>query len=154
LQNSQSMARNAEHGDRAEGHILTRVRYPETDRMGIAHHAHYLVWFELARTEWMRELGIPYLELEQRDGIFLPVVQVGAAYHASARYDDIVRISACLAWVRRVRMRLEYAVTRQGDGLLLATGFTVHAAVDGEGRPRRLPERLVRALAGVAGESP
>ncbi len=146
------MAQDAEQRARPEGRALTRVRYPETDRMGIAHHAHYLVWFELARTEWMREMGIPYLELEERDQTFLPVVEVGVAYHAPARYDDVVRISASLGWLRRVRMKLDYSVRRERDGLLLATGFTVHAAVDGQGKPRRLPPRLVRGLVGAAGE--
>jgi len=122
--------------------------------MGIAHHAHYFVWFELARTEWMRELGVPYRELEERDRTYLPVVEAGSIYHASARYDDTLRISVQLAWVRRVRMRLEYAVTRVGDGLLLATGFTVHAAVDQQGHPRRLPDRLVRAIGSAPGETP
>lgn len=140
------MAPNAESGDRREGRAFTRVRYPETDRMGIAHHAHYFVWFELARTEWMREIGIPYRELEERHRTFLPVVEAAATYHASARYDDALRIRTFLSWVRRVRMRLEYTVTREEDGLLLATGFTVHAAVDGEGRPKRLPEGLVQVL--------
>ena len=125
-----------------EGIAWTRVRYPETDRMGVAHHAHYLVWFELGRTEWMRDLGVPYGRLEEQEGVFLPVVEAGATYHASARYDDRLRIATRVAWIRRVRMRLEYRVTRAEDGLLLATGFTVHAAVGRDGKPCRLPAAL------------
>lgn len=131
-----------------EGRVRTRVRYPETDRMGVAHHSHYLVWFEIGRTEWMRDLGVPYAEIEEREGAYLPVVEAGAAYHRSARYDDRLVVTTRVAWVRRVQMRLEYQVAREEDGALLATGHTVHACVDRAGRLRRLPERLVERLGG------
>jgi acyl-CoA thioester hydrolase len=122
--------------------------------MGVAHHSHYFVWFELGRTEWMRELGIPYADLETQDGAFLPVVEAGAAYHVSARYDDRLLVTTRLCWSKRVRMRLEYEITREDDGAVLATGFTVHACVDREGRPRRLPDRLLgRIGAGAGGEA-
>ena len=134
------------------GTTFTRVRYPETDRMGIAHHSHYLVWFELGRTEWMRELGAPYGELEDREAAFFPVVEVGAAYKASARYDELLSIATRLAWVERVRMRLEYRIER--DGTLLATGHTVHACVDRDGRPRRIPDELLARLQAAAERAP
>ncbi len=126
------------------GTTTTRVRYPETDRMGVAHHSHYFVWFELGRTEWMRELGSPYALMEDRDGVFLPVVDAGATYHASARYDERLVITTRLAWARRVRMRLEYEIARDEDRRLLATGFTVHAAVGSDGKPRKLPAWLTQ----------
>lgn len=142
------MTHDAERRRGAEGCTSTRVRYPETDRMGVAHHAHYLVWFELGRTEWLRDLDLPYAEIEE-EGVFLPVVEVGANYRAPARYDDRLLITTRLAWARGARMRLEYAVRREEDRVLLASGFTVHAAVDRRGKPRRLPQKLTRRLRGV-----
>jgi len=132
-----------------EGRTVTRVRYPETDRMGVAHHTHYLVWFELGRTELMRELGCTYAELEDRDGVFFPVVGLDAAFRASARYDEVVVITTRLASVGGVRVRFEYTISREGEGKVLAVGSTEHAAVDRRGRPRRLPPELRRRLQGM-----
>ena len=120
----------------------TRVRYPETDRMGIAHHTHYFVWFELGRTELMREAGCAYGALEENDGVFFPVIEAGAAYKASARYDETIEIETHLVSAEGARVRFEYAVRRASDGTLLATGFTVHAACGAEGRPMRIPEAI------------
>ena len=125
----------------------TRVRYPETDRMGVAHHTHHLVWFELGRTELMREAGCAYGELEDADGVFFPVVEVGAAYASPARYDETLRITTRLVSVKGVRVRFEYHVARE-TGETVSTGFTVHASVGRDGRPIRLPETLRRRLAG------
>jgi acyl-CoA thioester hydrolase len=130
-----------------QGSTSTRVRYPETDRMGIAHHTHYFTWFELGRTELMRELGCAYGELEEREGIFFPVIEAGADYLASARYDDVVTITTRLVRAGGVRVRFTYVVSRD-DGTVLATGHTEHASVDGRGRPQRLPDALRRRLAG------
>ncbi|HEX4825000.1 MAG TPA: thioesterase family protein [Candidatus Polarisedimenticolaceae bacterium] len=127
----------------------TRVRYPETDRMGIAHHTHYFVWFELGRTELMREAGCAYGALEDDDEVFFPVIEAGAAYKASARYDERIEIETRLTAAEGARVRFEYAVRRAGDGTLLATGFTVHAACGPDGRPMRIPES-VRARLGSA----
>lgn len=118
--------------------------------MGIAHHSHYLVWFELGRTEWMRELGTPYGELEDREAVFFPVVEAGAVYKSPARYDDVLRIVTRLAWTERVRMRLEYTIDRPADGVLLATGHTVHACVGRDGRAMRMPEGLAVRLRAAA----
>lgn len=133
---------------RAEDELATglRVRYPETDRMGVAYHAHYLVWFELGRTELMRELGTAYAALEEREGIFFPVVQAGVHYRAPARYDDRLIVHTRVAAVRGARIRFEYRVTRAGEPAPLASGFTEHAAVGRNGRPMRLPEELRRRL--------
>lgn len=133
---------------RSESRTTTRVRYPETDRMGVAHHTHYLVWFELGRTELMRARGCAYGALEDDRGVFFPVVEAGAKYLAPARYDDVVEIRTRLAEAGGVRVRFEYDLTRAGDGALLARGFTVHASVGRDGRPIRLPEDLRRRLVG------
>ena len=110
------------------GKTTSRVRYPETDRMGVAHHTHYFVWFELGRTELMRDAGCAYGGLEDGEGVFFPVVEAGARYESPARYDEVVDIETHLAAAEGVRVRFEYVLRRQGDGRVLARGFTVHAA--------------------------
>lgn len=130
----------------------TRVRYPETDRMGVAHHTHYFVWFELGRTELMREAGCAYGALEDDGGVFFPVIEAGASYHASARYDEVIEIETRLTCVEGVRVRFEYMLRRLDDARILSEGFTVHAACGRDGRPTRLPESLRLRLAGSGGE--
>ncbi len=132
------------------GRTSTRVRYPETDRMGVAHHTHFLVWFELGRTELLREIGFAYGELEDK-GISFPVVEAGARYRAPARYDEVLEIETRLVEARGARVRFEYSVLRTSDGVVLATGFSEHAAIGRDGRPLRLPEPLKRRLAGAIG---
>jgi acyl-CoA thioester hydrolase len=117
--------------------------------MGVAHHTHYLVWFELGRTELMRDLGCTYAELEDRDGVFFPVVALDAAFRASARYDEVVVITTRLASVGGARVRFEYTISREREGKVLAVGSTEHAAVDRRGRPRRLSPELKRRLQGM-----
>ena len=126
----------------------TRVRYPETDRMGVAHHTHYFVWFELGRTELMRQAGCAYGALEDDDGVFFPVIEAGASYHESARYDEVIEIETRLTEAEGVRVRFEYVLRRSGDARVLSRGFTVHAACGRNGRPIRLPETLRDRLAG------
>ena len=132
-----------------EGRTTTRVRYPETDRMGVAHHTHYLAWFELGRTELMRDMGCTYADLEDRDGIYFPVIALDAAFRTSARYDEVVVITTRLVRIGGARVRFEYTLSREGDGTVLATGSTEHAAVDRRGRPRRLPPGLRHQLQGM-----
>jgi acyl-CoA thioester hydrolase len=142
------MAQDAERGRPREGRTTTRVRYPEVDRMGVAHHTHFLVWFELGRTELMRDLGCSYAELEDKDGILFPVAEAGARYFASARYDEVLEVTTRMVSAAGARVRFEYEVSRVADGARLASGFTVHAAVGRDGRPRRLPVGLRARLAG------
>jgi acyl-CoA thioester hydrolase len=125
----------------------TRVRYPETDRMGIAHHTHYFVWFELGRTELMRQAGCAYGALEDDAGVFFPVIEAGAQYKASARYDEVLEIETRLVAAEGVRVRFDYAIRRAEGGTVLATGFTVHASCDASGRPTRLPDAVRQRLA-------
>jgi len=125
-----------------EGRATVRVRYPETDRMNVAYHAHYLVWFEIGRTELMRDLGCDYASLEERHGIFLPLREVGVRYHAPARYDDVLDVQTVLSSVGGASVRFDYVIVRRGDERRLVTGFTEHAAVDRAGRPNRLPAEL------------
>jgi acyl-CoA thioester hydrolase len=119
--------------------------------MGVAHHTHYFTWFELGRTELMREAGCTYGALEEDDGVFFPVIEAGAVYKAPARYDEVVNIETRLVAAEGVRVRFEYAITRPSDGAVLATGFTVHASCGRDGKPIRLSEELRRRLAGQDG---
>ncbi len=123
---------------------LVRVRYAETDRMGVVYYANYLVWFEVGRTEWLRDTGWTYREMEG-DGVRLPVIEAHCEYRQPARYDDEIEIATRASLLTPVRIRFDYDVRRATDQALTACGDTVHAALDAEGRPCRLPER-VRAL--------
>jgi acyl-CoA thioester hydrolase len=122
------------------------VRYPETDKMGVAWHGHYLAWFELGRTEWMRDAGCPYSGLENQRGIFFPVVAVGVEYKAAARYDDRLCVRTRLTKLSGARVRFEYEVVRETTDQLLATGFTEHGAINAEGKACRLPKGLSEQL--------
>lgn len=121
-----------------------RVRYAETDQMGVVYYANYLVWFEVARCEWFRETGWTYGGLEA-SGTVLPVIEAHCEYRQPARYDDEIRILSRAQLLSPVRLRFDYEVMRPGVDEPAARGWTVHAAVDGLGRPRRLP-REVRSL--------
>lgn len=122
-----------------------RVRYAETDQMGIAHHSNYLIWYELARTDFMRDLGVGYRELEE-GGLLLPVVDVKLRYRAVARYDDLLRVRC---WVREVATRrviFGYAVDRIADGQLLATAQTSLMALGSQHERTTIPEFVRAAL--------
>lgn len=120
------------------------VRYAETDMMGVVYHGNYLPWFEIGRTTMMRELGLPYRELEEQ-GYHLPVLEMGAKYLRPALYDDTVTILTTVREKPLLRIRLEYEVRRGEE--LLATGFTVHAFIDHSGKPVRPPAKAVAAFA-------
>ena len=126
--------------------VQLRVRYPEVDRMGVAHHANHFIWFEIGRTELMRARGVTYRRLED-EGIFLPVIEASCAYHAPARYDDLLRVQTRIEGATGVRIAFVYRIESEADDRLLATGTTRHASVDRNGRPRRLPARLRELLA-------
>ncbi|MFT3780930.1 MAG: thioesterase family protein [Nibricoccus sp.] len=112
------------------------VRYAETDMMGVVYHGSYLPWFEIGRTNLLKEYGVPYRKLEA-DGYFLPVVEVQARYHRPAVYDDTVTVITTLREKPGIRIELEYEIRR--DDTLLVTGKTVHAFIDRQGRPTRPP---------------
>jgi len=112
------------------------VRYAETDMMGIVYHANYLPWFEIGRTQLLKEMGISYRKLEE-EGYRLPVLEVAAKYFRPATYDDDLEIITILEEKPLLRIRLSYEV-RRGDELL-ATGTSVHAFIDREHRPVRPP---------------
>ena len=122
-----------------------RVRYAETDQMGVAYYANYFVWFEVGRCELLRSLGRTYRDLETA-GILLPVIEAQCQFRGSARYDDDLEIATVGSLISPVRVEFKYEVVRDFDGSSLATGRTVHAAVDQEGRPCRLPDDIQQVL--------
>lgn len=133
-----------------EGVVPFRVRYPEVDRMGFAHHGNYLVWFELGRTELMREAGVPYSEVEAR-GLYFPVVEAGARFRLPAYYDDELEVRTIVLPICGATVRFEYRIVRPKTAETLTTGFSVHAATDARGKPGRIPKPLVAALAAWSG---
>ena len=122
-----------------------RVRYAETDAMGVVYYANYLLWFEVARADLLREAGWSYREMEA-DGYMLPVLEAHCVYRQPARYDDELDVKTTGALVSPVRVKFMYDVVRSADAVHLATGYTVHASIDRGGRPCRLPDRVRELL--------
>jgi acyl-CoA thioester hydrolase len=123
-----------------------RVRYAETDKMGVVYYAHYLVWFEIGRTEWLRDTGWTYRDMEAQ-GLALPVLESHCEYKLGARYDDDIEIRTKARLVSPVRIAFDYAVARHADGAAIAAGYTVHVTLDSAGKPTRLPARVKELLA-------
>ena len=116
------------------------MRYAETDNMGVVYYANYLVWFEVGRTDLLRQAGWSYREMES-DGFSLPVIEAHCEYRQSARYDDDIEVRTKGELLSPVRLRFDYEVVRPADGVTIAHGHTVHASLDRGGRPCRLPAR-------------
>ena len=123
-----------------------RVRYAETDKMGVVYYANYLVWFEVARADLLRSLGWSYREMEIA-GISLPVIEAHCSYLRPARYDDEIEVRTEGRMLSPVRMEFDYQVVRSQDGTIAAEGKTVHAALDASGKPCRLPARVREVFA-------
>ncbi len=117
-----------------------RVRYAETDNMGVVYYANYLVWFEVARADLLRHAGWSYREMEI-EGFSLPVIEAHCEYRQPARYDDEVEVRTAGVLVSPVRLRFDYEVARAADSVVLAHGHTIHASLGRDGRPCRLPDR-------------
>ena len=122
-----------------------RVRYAETDKMGVAYHANYFIWFEVGRCELLRSLGGTYRQMED-NGVLLPVVEAHCDFRAPAHYDDDLAISTTGSLRSRAQIEFHYEVRRDADQRLLAVGYTVHAAMSTTGRPQRLPPDLETML--------
>ena len=113
------------------GKTNIRVRYQETDQMGLAYHGNYMAWMEVGRTELFRELGMPYKNFEER-GIYLPVVEIGCKFKNPVRYDDFLTVKTEVVLLTPVRISCAYFFSLEEE---VAEGFTTHAFVNGEGRP-------------------
>ena len=125
--------------------VRFRVRFFETDAMGIVHHASYITWFEEGRSAFTRALGYPYSRME-KEGVSLAVAEVNARYHRPARYDDEVLVTAELTQLGSRGMTFSYEVRRAEGGELLVTGSTKHISIDAQGRVTLLPHELREAF--------
>ena len=114
--------------------------------MGVVYYANYLRWFEKGRSEWLREVGRPYSEIES-EGLHFPVVEVHCRYFQSARYDEVIVIETALVEVNRASLMFGYSIKRESDDAVLAKGSTKHACIDHDGKIMRMPVELERVLA-------
>jgi acyl-CoA thioester hydrolase len=120
---------------------IVRVRYAETDKMGVVYYANYYVYFEIGRVEYMRNLGIDYREMELQDNTFIVVAESRCRYLQPARYDDPLRIRTRVTSVRKRTIRFEYEILHNETAELLAAGETAHVICDSNGRTKSLPEK-------------
>ena len=133
-----------------EHHDTTvRVRYAETDQMGVVYHANYLIWFEVGRVELMRALGIEYKRMETEDDCHIVVVDARCRYHASARYDEVILVRTRISESRNRTIRFSYEVFRDSDRELLAVGETLHVICGSNGKPKLLSGKY-RAILGCS----
>lgn len=131
--------------------VELRVRYAETDQMGVVYHANYLVWCEVGRTELIRRMGVAYAELE-RDGVFLAVSDAHLRFHGSARYDDLVAVETRLEELRSRQLKFAYQIFRKEPDVRqrLVTARTTLTALDRSGRPCKLPRAVLSMFSSVA----
>jgi len=127
-----------------------RVRYAETDQMGVVYHANYFIWFEVGRVEYLRARGFSYRAMEQDDDCHIAVVDAHCRFKAPARYDDWVVIRTRVARRRGPILHFRYEALREADGQLLAVGETVHVVLDKDFQPRNLPAKYHAGLDGQA----
>ena len=125
--------------------IELRVRYAETDQMGVVYHANYLVWCEMGRTDFIRRCGVSYAEME-RAGISLAVSELSARYHAPARYDDVIRVRTTLGDVRSRMISFDYLIVDAVTDKRLVSAQTTLISIDRSGKPVALPAELRRLL--------
>jgi acyl-CoA thioester hydrolase len=123
-----------------------RVRYAETDQMGVVYYANYFVWCEIGRVEFLRQLGFDYKTMEAEDGCMLPVVEASCRYRAPARYDDEVVLETSVTGLRQHVIKFGYRMLRASTGELLAEAETVHVVVNKEMQKRPMPERYAEAI--------
>ena len=129
-----------------------RVRYAETDQMGVAYHANFFVWFEVGRVDLLRQLGFSYRDMETEDGCFIAVVDARCRYKSPARYDDSILVRTYLRNVRESLIHFGYEVLRETDGTLLAEGETAHIVTDSEMKRRELPEKYLEVFRNAVGK--
>jgi acyl-CoA thioester hydrolase len=133
-----------------KGEARVRVRYAETDQMGVVYHANYLVWFEVGRVELMRQRGLDYKLLEQEEGCWIVVVEATARYKSPARYDDELIVETTVESVRGPVIRFGYRILRAEDSLLLCEGETVHVVLGRDMKRRRIPKKYAEILSAAA----
>jgi acyl-CoA thioester hydrolase len=125
---------------------VVRVRYAETDKMGIVYYANYLIWFEIGRTDFCRARGFAYRDMEENDDAFLVVAESYCRYKAPAYYDDELLVRTHITELRRRSLRFGYEIVRASDGQVIAEGETGHVITDSTGRVRSIPESYAQRL--------
>ncbi|HEX8816561.1 MAG TPA: thioesterase family protein [Terriglobales bacterium] len=143
---SHDVANDAVANDGAVNETRLRVRYVETDQMGVVYHANYLIWFEVGRVELLRQMGFSYRDMEEKDGCCIAVIDARCRYKAPARYDDEVMVRTRLAHLRESVIRFEYELLRADDQTLLAEGETTHIVVDMNMKKTALPRKYADAF--------
>ncbi|NOY78158.1 MAG: acyl-CoA thioesterase [Calditrichaeota bacterium] len=128
-----------------ENRMQFRVRYVETDQMGIAHHSNYFAWFECGRAELMRELGYTYAQME-KEGILMPIVEVHCKYIRPAFYDDLLELRTVVDGLPRARIKLSYVITRVETGEKIAEGDTTLAFLNEDRKPIRAPKKFFNVI--------
>ena len=142
-------ARNGKGSVISESRV--RVRYAETDQMGVVYHANHFIWFEIGRVDLMRQLGFTYRDMERDHGCFIPVVDARCRYKAPARYDDEIIVRTHLRNVRESMIHFGYELVRASDGEVLAEGETMHMILDAKMKAAALPESCLKAFRDAVG---
>lgn len=144
-------ARNNHVGVVSESRV--RVRYAETDQMGVVYHANHFIWFEIGRVDLMRQLGFNYRDLERDHGCFIPVVDARCRYKAPAHYDDEIIVRTHIKNVRESVIHFGYELVRASDGELLAEGETTHMVIDAKMKAAPLPPAFLKVFREAAGKA-
>jgi len=134
--------------------VTVRVRYAETDQMGVVYHSNYLIWFEVGRVELMRSLGFDYKRMEADDDTYMVVADVHCRYHFPARYDELITIRTRILEAKTRTLQFGYEIFRQKDQKLLATGDTTHVSTSREGRVKHFPKNYKTAFLALAAGIP
>ena len=131
--------------------VRLRVRYVETDQMGVVYHTNYLIWFEVGRVELLRQLGFTYRDMEREDGCYIAVVDARCRYKVPARYDDQILVRTCFKNLRSSLIHFGYEVLREPELTLLAEGETTHIVTDSQLQRRELPAKYTEVFARALG---
>ena len=131
--------------------VRLRVRYAETDQMGVVYHSNYFIWFEVGRVELLRQLGFSYREMEKEEGCYIAVADARCRYKAPAKYDDEIIIRTRMKNVRESLVHFGYEAVRANDNVLLAEGETTHLVTDGEMKIRAIPEKYLSVFREAVG---
>lgn len=130
--------------------VTVRVRYAETDQMGVVYHSNYLIWYEVGRVELMRALGFDYKQMEIQDDTYIVVADVHCRYHYPARYDELLTVRTRILEAKNRTLKFGYELFRQSDNKLLATGDTTHVACNRAGHVKLFPEKYKQSFLKIA----
>ena len=134
--------------------VTVRVRYAETDQMGVVYHSNYFIWFEVGRVELMRALGFDYKRMEIEDDIYMVVADAYCRYHHPARYDELLTVRTRILEAKNRTLKFAYELFRQQDQKLLATGHTIHIACSRAGQVKHFPDKYKQAFLSIAAALP